>query len=124
MEVEEPAVRASKGTTITPVLQTALNSAQSRDIAQPSARACAMASALLVRMAPSLTGADELDVFVCDDGTIEVTAFPGARQLTIDFSPDGSAIQLVVQNAESGEVLESRAGASEAEVIKWLERAA
>jgi hypothetical protein len=75
-------------------------------------------------MAPLLPGADELDVFVCDDGTIEITAFTGTRQLTIDVSPDGATLQLVVQRAHSGEILDSRPTATESEVIEWLERAA
>ena len=105
-------------------LNSALKLAEGRSYDLPSTAARRRATALLQLLAAREWSEDELDVSVSEDGLIEITAFSGCQQATIDIHPPGNRTEMVVVDVESGSVLRSAGAANDEDIAGWLGRAA
>ncbi|MBA4179842.1 MAG: hypothetical protein C0506_04565 [Anaerolinea sp.] len=78
---------------------------------------------LLTRLVIAIDDASMFEVFVADDGTIEITASPHGRFITIDVAPASGRTAVVVQDSK-GVTLWANPDASDTEVVQEVERAA
>jgi hypothetical protein len=77
----------------------------------------------LLRVVSTAIDPTLVEVFVSDDGTIEITARPGDRFVTVDVAPRSGRTAIVVQD-KAGNVLLSNENASEMDVINQVACAA
>lgn len=88
----------------------------------PSAAATARAQGLLSKLVIAVLDASVFEVFVADDGTIEITASPPDMLITIDVSPGTGRIAMVAQEL-AGVVVWSSEDATDTDVVRQVERA-
>lgn len=105
-------------------LALALADAQRFGFELPSRVALARAEAVLSCLASGVSGIGFLDVAVGDDGTTEITTTRGAVRFTIDITPTGTGIDVVVQNGASGAIVSSARVTTEKDVLRCVDRAA
>lgn len=89
----------------------------------PAPTAMSRAGDLLRMFVSTVIDPALVEVFVADDGTIEITARPGDRFVTVDVAPRSGRTAIVVQD-KAGNVLLSNENASEVEVINQVACAA
>lgn len=119
-----PMTTAEKRTILISQLERSLALAAEQHLDVPSAAARNRAEALLSRLVIAIEDASIFEVFVADDGTIEITASPPhGRFITIDIAPVSAQTALVVQDS-AGRALVVDPDASDTEVVRRVERAA
>lgn len=100
-------------------LHRSLARAKAEDLDLPSTHALSVAERLLRQLGDPAP----FEVFVADDGTIEITAVHADRFITVDVSP-GSARLAIVVTSSAGATLCSAEDADEGEVLRQLRSAA
>ena len=118
-----PMTTAEKRTILISQLERSLALAVEQHLDVPSAAARTRAEALLSRLVIAIEDASMFEVFVADDGTIEITASPHGHFITIDIAPVSARTALVVQDS-AGLALVVDPDASDTEVVRRVERAA
>jgi hypothetical protein len=89
----------------------------------PAPKAFERATSLLTRVAAA-TGCEDVEVEVAGDGSIEVYLRRGAYVIIVEIPSSGSRLQMVVQDGVTGAIVAEPATATEADVVKRIERAA
>lgn len=118
-----PMTTAEKRTILISQLERSLALAAEHHLDVPSAAARTRAEALLSRLVIAVEDASIFEVFVADDGTIEITASPHGHFITIDIAPVSARTALVVQDS-AGLAMIVDPDASDTEVVRRVERAA
>jgi hypothetical protein len=95
---------------------------RSQDLDVPVESATRKAEALLNGLVLSRSEDCSLEVFVADDGTIEITASLHDRRVTIGVAPVTGRTAVVTQRLD-GTVIHSNAQAEDPDIMRQLERA-
>jgi hypothetical protein len=107
---------------LTEQLRRSLEFNRSQEMDVPAEAAVRKAEALLNGLVVGPGEGCAIEVFVADDGTIEITASLPDRRVTIDISPATSRTAVVTQRTD-GTVIHSNARAEDPEVMRQLEPA-
>jgi hypothetical protein len=88
----------------------------------PSIQAIKRTEKLLRLAASSVDSIATFDIAIGEDGSIELTAAPGGRLITLDISPSGAKVEMVVRDTVTGELLASEQAATNTGIVRWIER--
>ncbi len=92
-----------------------LPSPQAINRAEAVVRAAAGSAATIATIAT-------FDAAIGEDGTIELTATPAGRSITLDISPNGAKTEMVVRDALTRERLALESFSADSGFVKWFER--
>jgi hypothetical protein len=105
-------------------LRLALGEATRMGFDEPSADAAEHASRILELLVRADLRERAIDIAIGEDGTIEITVASERTLATVDVSPSGRDVALVLRDVETSEITGVPSSPSEAAVVGAIERAA
>jgi len=119
---EQPVLRSGPGSEPTPLrrIASALQLAEANGGDMPTLANLRKAIDLLAALP---VGEPEIDIYIADDGTIELTAFPPRGRVTVDVHAVDGRIEVLAQDGE-GATIAAIPNATESEAVTWFGNAA